>query len=282
MQITLNEYNDWVEENEPVKGHWHLGEGHEIVYKAKDATGRHVLKAALVAAEPLALVIGADLAKEDGQKVTHLVKLSGRWRVNHHNRIVFLVNRRDSCDTLLFEDYWKLGPHYEIIYTSGGNGGGDHKPQQLVFKGFWCMPAKNRLSFVLGDNPAAVMTFAGAFAKKTLPAGTGCIEYRIKVGSFWKTSRRELSFAGRWKLAANLGINFEVDYDDPRKKPICFAAEYRLGVDRSIAVRLKSTDGRPVGAELLLPREFLELQGQTLLRLVRVLQDVRIEAGVTG
>ncbi|MEI8344589.1 MAG: hypothetical protein WCG06_00785 [Candidatus Omnitrophota bacterium] len=281
MQINLNEYNDWVEQNQPIKGHWHLGEGHEIIYRAKDATGRHALKAALVAAEPEALVIGADLPNEDGQKATHLVKLSGRWRVNRHNRIVFLVNRRDYQDTLLFRDDWKLGPHYDIIYTSGGNGGQDHKPQQLVFKGFWCMPAKNRLAFVLGDDPAAAMTFSGNFVRKTLPAGMGSIDYRIAVGSLWKKNRHDLSFAGRWKLAPNLGLNFEVDYDDPRKKPICFAAEYRLGVDRSITVLLKSTDGRPVGAELLLPREFLELQGQTLLRLVRVLEDVRIEAGVT-
>ncbi len=265
------------------KGRWELTSGHEIRYKSEKKDEEFDFKVSLVAAEPDALVLSLTQRQSNQKVVTKIAKLAGAWRLDPKNRIVFEVEKESGKnDVLTFKGAWQVDKAHQIIYSYQQT---DLKTKrkiarELVFAGFWDLSERNRLTYRLGTNSDSAFRFRGAFQTKSILAKKSEIRYQAGVEVNGKHKIREIILFGKWKLSRTLGLSFEIEYEDGRKEAIRFGGEYSLNKDSQIAVNLKSRKGDSLGVEVLLTKDIFGNDGQAFVRLVKSVQESRIEAGI--
>jgi hypothetical protein len=91
------------------------------------------------------------------------------------------------------------------------------------------------------------------------------IEYSVGFGA--DSRKKSVTLLGSWKLDRRLGLAFEVSCGDRRVERMAFGAWVRVAKNTDIELKLKTTDGRDLGAEMVLSRSMLDTQ--TYLRLVK-------------
>jgi len=281
--MKLTQLNQLIDDGETIEGRWELDGNHEVRYRAGKDAEEIKLKASLLEVEPEALVLAVTQRKEKHRVTTSLLKLTGTWKLDARNRITFEVEKEfGKKDVLTFQGSWEVGEHQKIIYT--------YERQSLktkvkelktvVFKGLWDISERHRLTFTLGVNSESVFRFRGAFQTPSLLAKEGAIRYQVGVEIEGKKTFRTITLFGTWKLNRDLVLTFEMEYEGGRRHTIAFGAEYRINEKTEIEARLKTRDGKPLGLEVILTRQFLDNQGQAFLRLRKTLEESALEAGV--
>ncbi len=281
--MKLTKTNGIEQDGETIKGHWQLSPDHEIHYKAKDADEEIKLRGILLAVEPGSLVVGATVRQEDQRVVTGIFKLTGTWKADADNTILFEVERESGRnDVLTFGGAWEIGKNHEILYhcQSQTLKTKTKQVQTLVFKGFWDISQKHRLVFYIGGDTSSALRFRGAFQTKSILAQTGQIRYQLGLEVCGKKKDLSIVLFGKWKLSKALGLSFEIEYENGQKRSILFGGEYRLDRDRRIVVSLKNIDGRSLGSEIVFTREFFGQDAEMFLRLCRCLEETKIEGGI--
>lgn len=282
--MKLTRFNEVLEEGKPVEGKWDLGPNHEVRYRKRGGSEEVRLAGSLIAAEPEALVLSVTQRKSVRRVVMSLLKLTGTWQLDEKNRITFAVEREfGKKNVLTFEGRWQVNRHHEVIYTYEREAlkRKTKKLETLVFKGTWDITDAHELTYTLGIDSESHFRFRGTFETKSLSAKAGEIRYQVGVEAKGKERIQTITLFGKWKLSRDLGLGFEIEYEDGIRKAIAFQGEYHLTESLEVTVELKNKTGGPLGLELTLTREFLEGQGRAFLRLKKNLEESALEAGVT-
>ncbi len=280
MKITR--LNELIEEGKLKKGRWELTPQHELQYRSQGLEEEIKLKGALVAAEPEALVIAVTEKQSDQKIVTSLVKLSGTWKANSKNQLVFEVARESGRnDVLTFSGGWKINQHQELIYSYRRQ---DLKTktkavQELAFQGVWEISDKNAITYVLGGDSDSAFRFRGTFQTQSIYAKKGEIRYQAGVEVNGKRKNQTILLFGKWKISRDFSLFFEMEYENGVKKSIAFGGTYALTEDSEIAVTLKNEEGKSLGVELVLTKDFFGKDGQVFLRLQKNVEESRVEVG---
>ena len=281
--MRLTSLNELEENGRVVKGRWEIGPGHEIQYRSEGKDEEIRLKASILATEPGALVIALTERQADQRVVAQTARLTGTWHLNAKNRVVFEVERRKgSPDTLSFRGAWRVGLSNEFIYSYEEISLKTKKKieRELVFSGFWELSDRNRLAYRLAADPDSAFRVRGAFQTQSLLAKKGEIRYQAGVEVNGRHKAQTLVLFGKWKLSRSLELLFEMEYAGGGKHTIVFGGEFALGPSSRVSARLAGGEGKPLGVELVLTKEFLKKDGVAFLRLARSLEDSRVEAGV--
>ena len=290
MPIKLTRANEWIEQGDVIKGRWELDADHQIRYRAEAKDEQIKLKAPLFAVEAGALLIAVTEKQADQNIVTSIVTLSGRWRLDSKNRITFEVQRQNAkTDTLTFTGGWQVSRGHEIIYSYEEISlkTKTKEIRTLVFKGFWDITQRNRLVYSIGGDSNSYFNFRGAFQTKSVFASEGEIRYEAGVETAGRRlpdrlagQIKTITLFGKWKISRNLGLSFEIEYEGGRKKSILFGGEYTLDKTSRVAINIKNEEGRPLGLELILTKDFFKNDGQAFIRLQKSIAESRVEAGV--
>lgn len=281
--MKLTRLNQLMEDGRALEGRWELDENHEVRYRAKHDTEEVKLKASLLAAEPDALVLAVTEKKEKHRVTTSLLKLTGTWRLDTKNRIVFDIERESGKkDILTFCGSWEVNESHEIIYTweQRRHKRGTRQTTTLAFKGYWDISEKNRLAYYLEGDSDSAFRFRGTFQTKSILAKEGEIRYQIGVEVAGKRELKTLILFGKWKLSRDLELSFEVEYGDGKRHEIRFGAVFHPGEGLTIEAELIGLEGQSLGIEVILTKEFFKGQAETFLRLRKTAEESAVEAGV--
>jgi len=269
-------------DDEIIKGTWELDDNHELSYKSDGLDEEIKLKGSLIAAEPDALVFSVTKKQKDQKIVTSLYKLTGCWKLNSENKITFEVEKgKSKTDTLTFTGTWEVGKNFEIIYSY------EQKQlktktkeiQTLTFKGYWDISEKNRLTYYFSEDSESNFKFKGTFQTTSILAKKGEIRYQVGVEVSGKRQIQDIVLFGTWKFSNKLEISFEIEYSDGTRS-ITFGGEYDLDEDKHISIALKTDEGKPLGVELILTKDFFGKDGQGFIRLSKTLEESRVETGM--
>lgn len=282
--MKLTKLNDLIESGEVVQGDWEITPNHEIHYKSDKKDEEFKFKGSLVAAEPDALVVSVTEKQFDQKIVTSIAKLTGAWRLDPKNRIVFEVEREDGKkDALTFKGAWRINDSNELVYTYNET---DLKRKRkikrdLTFHGFWDISDKHRLTYRLGGGSDSAFVFRGAFQTKSILAKRGELRYQAGIEINGKHKIQTIALFGKWKVSHAMELSFEVEYADGVRKAITFGGEYALSDDERIMIDLKTEQGKPLGIELILTKDLFKKDGQAFIRLQKSLEESRVEAGMS-
>ena len=280
--MRLNRLNQIVKGKEDIDGTWQLTPNHQLRYKRRGGEEETVLTGELVVAEPTALVFQAMERSADEEVTTHLFSLRGRWQADDRNRINFLVERQHGLeDQLTFEGAWELNEANEILYryTNTQLKTKEKTIQTLRFQGYWDITEQNRLTYLLDESSDSSFRFRGAFQTPSILEKEGAIRYQIGIEVEEKKKFRTITLFGKWKLSRDLSLEFEIPYRDGSTRPVTFGAAYAVNSATEISAQLKTGNGKPLGLEVILTREFLKGTGQTFLRLKKSLEETAVEGG---
>lgn len=280
--MKLTKLNELIEEGKVRKGRWELTPNHELRYRSEDLNDEIKFKGSLIAAKPEALVVSITEEQADQKVVTSLVELSGTWRTNSKNQLLFEVDRgRGRKDTLTFKAGWKVGDNHEIVYSYEET---DLKTRrkvvrELAFQGRWDFTEKNGLTYSLGADTESTFRFRGAFQTKSILAKKGEIRYQAGIEVNGRHQIREMIFFGKWKVSRDLGLSFEIERAKNQKNALVFGCTYSLGNSNQIAADLKTQKGNPLGIEVIFTHDYRS-DAQSFLRMKKTLEESRFEAGV--
>jgi len=281
--VKLTSLNQIEEEGETLEGEWQLDKFHELIYRERGGKKEARLKGTLIEAEAGALVFSATVKESEKKTTTGLFKLTGDWRIDRKNRVVFEVERKfEKKDRLTFQGTWELGPHYEILYSyeTARLRTKTKAVHQLVFKGKWDLSERHRLAFLIEGATNSQLRFRGAFQTQSILAKEGEIRYQIGVEIEGQRRLQTLTFFGKWKISRDLELSFEIEYGGGEKRTLSFGGTYFFRDDTSLEVKLKARDGKPLGVEVIFTREFFGKDGRFFLRLRKTLEESALEAGV--
>jgi len=278
----LTSLNQLIHAGDVVDGAWELTPRHQVRYRRRGGDETVVLMGDFVAAEATGLMIQVTGQQTGGDLVGHTVTLRGRWEADDRNRLAFLVEREGGRhDRLTLGGAWAVGPRHEIVYRYQRHEDAVRRAVQTVtFHGAWDLTQARRLTYVLDADSDSAFRFRGAFQTPSVLAKTGEIRYQLGIEVEGRRRVQTVTLFGKWKLSRDLGLAFEIPYADGEPRTMTFGATYRLAARQTIAATLKAPDGKPVGLEVLLTREFLRGQGEAFVRLRRALGETTLEAGL--
>ena len=229
--MRLNRLNQLIEDGKAVKGRWEITPNHEVQYRSAGKNEEIKIKGSLVAAEPDALVISVTEKQADQTIVTSIAKLSGKWRLDPKNRIVFEAERgAGKRDALTLKGAWQVGKTNEIVYSYEQRDLKTKKKriQKLSFSGHWDISDSNRLTYFLGGGSDSAFRFRGAFETQGIRSKKGEIRYQVGAEAAGKHKIQTIVLFGKWKVSRDLGVSFEIEYADGKKRAIGFSADFPL------------------------------------------------------
>ncbi len=298
--MKLTRLNDLIEDGEVLSGTWELLSGHTLGYRGKERDEEYRIKAPIIAAEPGALVAAATVRQDDQTVITRILKLTGRWRSDDQNRLVFEAERaRGRSDQLILSGTWTLNDSNEIVYTyrTSRSIRRDHT-QQIVFKGAWEITRDRHLTYRMQGDSDSGFVFRGAFQTPSVLAKKGEVRFSLgaEASGRFRARRgasergaargpagvRTVTFFGSWKLGRDLALSFELDRGPASRKQVFrFGAEWTYAKKGTVAVKLTTARGEPIGTELTLTRARMTSWGEAAFfaRLERSALESRAEAG---
>lgn len=205
--------------------------------------------ASLIAAEPELLVLAVTETAGTGRVFTRTLRLSGKWRVTPANEIEFAFTKPELRKrSISFGANWRVNDDNELELSLGRD--------RVALKGNWDIAGLNRLSYQIGRGTGQVMEFRASFGTKSLVAKKGELRYELGVGADRTRRTKRLTLFGKWRLSRALGLSFEIEYANGRKRAIRFGGEIHPSGDKTISVDLVARDRKPLGVEVLFTQSF--------------------------
>ena len=226
----------------------------------------------LAAVEPDALVLSVTERENDKRTVTRMMRVSGKWRVGIGNTLEFVLNKDESKKGVVsFGADWRVSKANEIEVTLG--------PDRASLKGVWDVADRNSLVYQIRRGLGEELRFRGAFQTRSIHAKKGEIRYQLGAEGSRKKTTQTVALFGKWILSRDLGLSFEIEYANGKRRAILFGGDCRMDVDNTIRVDLVARKDKPLGVELVLTKELTD--GSVFMRLSRSLNDSLAEAGLS-
>jgi len=273
------------------RGKWRLTSNHDLALDIEEKEERWQKKSLVLKGEVLdckenCLIFKVKSRLSPALTRFSLLKLKGRWRADKFNRITFEVSKKEKPDILTFKGAWSLNGNQQIIYkyeklkTKFKRG--------LIFRGFWDISLRNRLSYILEGSEAGSRAsslsgfdFRAYLGSPNVYPAKGKIKYRIGIGLKKERVKRTVTLYGIWKFSRKLGLIFEMDYAG-RIRRIQFAATVDLSRKDRITFTLRDKENKPLGMSLTFRRRFLPRKDfEYFLRLKRNGQVSGLDIGGT-
>ena len=269
-----------------LRGKWSLTDNHDLQLTL-DKQGRETfgdkvtLHGRILDVKANSLLFAITTKTKDNIRSTYVLNLGGSWKADRNNRLSFHIKREmGEHDILTFNGTWEINRNHRIVYRyeKAKFVRKKKKTHTLTFKGHWDIKKRLRLSYLLEGRTDSVFEFrtsAGIFKK-------GYIKYTLGIGLANRVNpvRRIVTLYGSWKLKRNVGLLFEVKYENKKLHAIVFGAEARLTSRDTISFRLKNDIGnKNIGATLKLSHRILKGDGQAFLRLLKSKREFAIYAG---
>jgi hypothetical protein len=296
LEYWLNEPKAWrqlynLPQKTTFEGNWQLNNNHDLELVLNKSKGqfkstRLTLRGKIISVDNNILALEI-ISRDVSPRKTSLtvLKLSGVWKADEYNRIIFQVSKKNSPDTLTFKAAWRLNNNQQIEYTyEKANLITKSKDKQtLNFEGFWKISSIHKLTYILGSSFDSEFDFKVHLENPNIYPQSRVIKYRIGIGLRQPKaeSYKILSLYGEWKFSRDLCLSFIMDYGDNLVRKLEFGAEISFGPDKFI-LSLKDGRGESLGITLTYSHKLLSsLQPQVFVRLKSCQKNQGIEAGVT-
>lgn len=212
---------------------------------------------------------------------TYVLNLGGSWKADKFNRLSFHVKKEKGMhDILTFNGAWEIDKNHQIIY--------EYEKARLIrkkreihtltFKGYWDIKDRFRISYVLGKNTDSVFSFqagAGIFKEDY-------IKYEVGIGLADKREpvRRTVTLFGKWRLKKDVGLTFEIEYENKKLHAIVFGADAKLTDKDTVMFKLKNDiENKDIGVNVELSHKILKGDGEAFLRLLKSKRESALYAG---
>lgn len=257
-----------------LSGRWPLRRLGEIALDREGLDEKASARAELIAAEPDALVVAISREQRNQKTVARTARLSGKWRVDASNRLVFSLEKgKGRAKTLSFGAGWELNDAHEIVLrrTTTRLKAKPSSRDEIVLKGRWDLRDARSLVYSL-EGSASELVFRGSFQTRSILAKKGEVRWQIGSGASSRRGAKTLIFFGKWKASRDLGL--ELEWEGARgRRSLSFGASYSAGDRHQVAVGLKSRSGEPLGVEVVFTR------GEVYLRAEKNAREALVESG---
>ena len=263
-----------------LSGNWSLDRNHNLIFtldKENNQQAKDKLKfeGKIIDAKDNKLVL--ELATKDcrGNPHFYLLKLTGSWRIDKHNRLNFIVTKETGqVDQLKFCGSWDINKQNQLIYTYTQT---QLKTKEklihsLAFKGYWNITKKNRLTYILNKETGLCFNFRVGVAK---PLKRG-LEYEVAIGA---TAKKKFTLYGSWKINQALGLLFEMPYEEGKIRNILFGANCSIDKQTNLNLKVKNTAGGNMGFDLKLSKMFLHNIGECYIKALKDGKEISLLAG---
>lgn len=269
-----------------LKGDWSLTDDHRLRLTL-DKQGRETLgdqitlQGQLLDVNKNFLLFAVTTKSKEDTRSTYVLNLGGSWKTDENNRLSFHVRKENGrYDILTFNGAWEINKNHQIIYQYEKAKLIRKKSSihTLIFKGYWDIKEALRISYILSEGTDSVFDFetsAGIFKEDY-------IKYELGIGLSGqrKPVTKTIMLSGKWNLEKNVGLVFEIEYEDKKTKQIVFGADAKLTDKDTVLFRLKSgMANKDIGITLELSHEILEGDGEAFLRMLASVHESAIYAG---
>ena len=268
-----------------LRGKWSLTENHDLrltldKWRRQTFGDQLTLQGDIIDASKNSLLFAVTTRTKGNTQSIYTLKLQGSWQADRNNRLFFRVKREKArYDILTFDGIWKIGKNNQIIYQyqKAQLRRKLKKIHTLIFKGYWDIKDKTRLSYVIDRNTDSVFNFKtslGIFKDRY-------IKYEIGIGLSRKPKpiKRTITLFGTWKIKKTVGLIFEAEYENKKIHDIVFGTEAKLTKKDVILFKLRNNINREIGAQLELSHKILRGDGQAFLRLLKSKRESAILVG---
>jgi hypothetical protein len=265
-----------------LKGKWALDKDHNLVLTLNKwgnqiAGNKLTIESELIDAKDNMLSFA--VTSKDSENHTHIyiVKLGGRWQADKYNRLSFDVEKEKGItDRITLKGAWEVNKQNEIIYTyeKSTRGKEEKTTKTVTLKGYWEIAGKHRIIYVLNKEIESELDFKVSVGK---PADRG-LQYELGVGVV--PSKKTITLFGRWKVSKNLGLLFEMPYEEGKVHSVVLGGWGKLGKNHKLELRLENKIGEDLGIDVKLSRKILEGQGEAFIRALKSKEEVSVVAGV--
>lgn len=266
-----------------VKGSWKINKNHELFYDSKSINERYRLKGRILNMDGKDLVADITLYQDDQEISSKILKITGHWKLNEKQNLIFFVERRHSKeDRLIFNGEWEVSPNNQIIYryTQTQLKTKLKKLREITFQGYWDIDEDRRLTYSLEGSTDSQFAFRGTFQTKSVLAKKGEIRYQIGAkGERSKTGRTIVIF-GKWKVSRDLALEFEIQYPRRKKRVISLQAQYEVTRNQLLKVALKTSSGKPLGFEVVWTKEDIQKNRELYLAFEKNSDDILFQMGL--
>ena len=264
-------------------GKWSLDKDHNLCLSlnklGRETLGdKLTLKGEIIDTSKNSLAFSLTTHTKDNMQSIYILKLKGAWQADKNNRLTFRVQKeKGSYDILTFKGTWEISKQHQIIYQ--------YEKAQLIrkrkqihtltFQGYWDIKDKGRISYVLDARTDSVFNFktsAGIFKDKY-------IKYELGIGVGKAQALRTITLCGKWKIKKNIGLIFEVEYENKKIYAITFGGEAKLSSKDSIIFSLKNDQDKNISAQLQLSRKILNGDGLSFLRFLKSKDEAAVTVG---
>jgi len=269
-----------------LRGKWSLNKNHDLVltldkWRRQTFGDEITLQGQIVAASANSISFAASTRSEKNIDIRNILKLEGRWQADEHNRLTFRVNKGEGKhDTLTFDGIWDVDKKHRIVYRyeKAQLIRKRRVKQNIIFEGHWDITRRNRLSYEISRKENSGFEFRTEIAV----LDKNSIKYKIGIGVSDKKQpfRRVITLFGRWKIKRNVGLLFEIKYEEGKVKAITFGADAKLTKEDKVEFKLKNELRKNLGLELKLSRKLLRGDGEAFLKLLKDKKEASIYAGM--
>ena len=269
-----------------LKGTWSLTKDHQLrltldKWRRQTFGDQLTLQGEIIEVGKNSLLFAVTTRTKEDMPSMYTLELAGSWQADEHNRLYFRVDKEHSSfDSLTFDGIWQIDENYQITYSYQKSRlvRKSKEIHNLIFKGYWDIRDKARLSYVVDTNSASGFDFntsIGIFKDRY-------IKYELGIGMSRKKQpvKRTITFLGRWKLDKASGLIFEVEREGRKIQTIVFGAEAKLTDKGTVSFRLSNSLNEGIGVELELSRDLFSGDGQAFLRLLKSRRESAILAGL--
>ena len=266
------------------KGKWSLTEDHNLRFTL-DKWGRQTLgdkltlQGEIMDVSKNSLLFAVSTRTKENVQSIYVLKLQGVWQADKHNRLTFRVKKeKGRHDILTFKGGWRLNKHYQIIYQyeKARLIRKQKKIHTLIFKGYWEIKDKARISYVIDRTSESVFGFKASLGLFKVDY----IKYTVGISAVQKTEpiKRTVTLFGKWRIKRGTGLIFE--YKNKKIHNIAFGAEVRLTSNDRICFKLTNDiDKKDLGVKLELSRRILKGDGRAFLHLLKSRQESAVFIG---
>ena len=269
-----------------LKGEWSLTDNNELRLTldkwARETFGDQItLQGEILDVDKNSLLFAITTTTKDNTQSTYVLNLGGSWKADENNRLSFHVKKEEGRhDILTFNGVWEIHKNHQIIYQ--------YEKAELIrkkrvthaltFKGYWGISEKARISYILSKGTDSVFDFktsAGIFKENY-------IKYELGIGlvNRAKPITKTVTLFGKWNLKKDVGLIFEIEYENKKTKQIVFGADANLTDKDTISFKLKNDiENKDIGINLELSHKIIKGDGEAFLRVLKSRQEAAIYAG---
>lgn len=258
-----------------LKGTWSLTDDHSLRLildkEYRETFGdKIILQGEMLDADKDSLLFALTTKTKEGTRSTYVLDLEGVWQADEYNKLSFHVKKEGPRrDILTFNGAWEIDKNHRIVYSyeKARLLRKKRDVRTVTFNGFWDIKDALRISYLLSagtDSKFEFRTSAGLFKEKM-------IRYELGIGTAGRKApvSRSITLFGKWAIKRDVGLAFEIKYEEGRKHDIIFGADAKLAGKDTISFRLKSdADNKDMGVDLKLSREILGGDGEAFLNAI--------------